>query len=132
MVKTQSGWRKAANKWLTGNYVERPKGKAALPRGSSSSMNQRLREHLTREGLGCGAPNDKDRPTATNIKTLIGNFGKRYRAARIAHEAQKRRVTRTNMGGSGSGSGIPLGGALQTSAANVQAPAIKDNAFNNI
>ena len=65
MVKAQSEWRKAAVKWLEHNYVERPKGKAALHRGSSSSMNQRLREHLKQEEPG-GAPNDKDRPTAAN------------------------------------------------------------------
>lgn len=90
MVKAPSEWRKAAVKWLERNYVERPKGKAALHRGSSGSMNQRLQEHLKQEGFGDGAPpqmpsaNDKDRPTAATIKTLIGNFGKTHRAARMA------------------------------------------------
>lgn len=102
MVKTQKEWRKAAGEWLKRHYVERPKGKAALRRGSSSSMNQRLQEHLKQEGLG-GAPDDKDRPTAANIKALIGYFGKTRRAARIAQEAAKRVVTRTTFAGSGNG-----------------------------
>lgn len=112
MVKAQSEWRKAAVKWLERNYVERPKGKAALRRGSSSSMNQRLQEHLKREGFGDGSANGKDRPTAANIKALIGYFGKTRRAARIAQEATKRLVTRTNFAGSGNGK-------LQASVANI-------------
>ena len=111
MVKAQSEWRKAAVKWLEHNYVERPKGKAALHRGSSSSMNQRLREHLKQEEPG-GAPNDKDRPTAANIKALIGYFGKTRRATRIAQEATKWLVTRTDFAGSGNGK-------LQASVANI-------------
>ena len=113
MVKAQSEWRKAAVKWLERNYVERPKGKAALHRGSSSSMNQRLQKHLEQEGFNDGAPpNDKDRPTAANIKALIGYFGKTRRAARIAQEATKRLVTRTDFAGSGNGK-------LQASVANI-------------
>lgn len=50
MRKTQSEWRKAAGEWLKRHYVERPKGKAASS-GPSSSMKQRLQEHLQREGF---------------------------------------------------------------------------------